>query len=164
LAGIDISTLTGTEAQIQAKLAAYDSGWRLPTNEENRMFVGNLPSDGNSRFAANDPTYYQVSDTWAEDYISDIGTGMFLKNPSRSGITLPASGYRYGNGNNTAAGTVDHIGLSGYGWSSTPSDDGTYGYYLGYAQSRVNVSDGTTGAAGYDKGLAVRCVRNQVVW
>ncbi len=147
LAGFDISILTYTAAD-EAVLEAYDSGWRMPTAEENRLFIGNKPTEITSR-NNNTSGYYISSGSWNSD---DPGIGTFLKNPQTPGITLPGMGRRI----NTY--TISTIGSVGYYWSSTLNSSSS-SYVLYFNSSSVIPS--STSNNHHTNGLSVRCIKNE---
>jgi uncharacterized protein (TIGR02145 family) len=148
LAGIDMTKLSEPDY-----LATYDSGWRLPTNEENRMFIGNQPTDGTSRNvdqSYDGTVYYQLSPAsgWSS---STPGTGIFPANTAREeDPRLPAAGSR-----NLSNGSVSYQGSYGYYWSSTALSS-SLGCHMRFDSSYVTPSTSYSYALGY----SVRCVRD----
>ncbi len=117
LAGFDISTLTGSAADA-ALLAAYDSGWRLPTVEENRIFVGLEPTDFN-QVQHGSPQYdTQIGGgSWTSNYSLPLNNPGIAPSPANihaPGIALPAAGLCDRN-----YGTINRPGNRGDYWSST---------------------------------------------
>jgi hypothetical protein len=140
--------LTSTEAKAMTarQLSDYKSGWRLPTLEENRVFIGTTPNDPTTSFD-NSSGYY----TWTAVSSSEPGTGTFPKNKYYSAgndVSLPAAGSR-----NTYDGSVSNLDTNGYYWSSTALS-GSDGYSLNFYRSLVGPSYSSSRAFGF----ANRCV------
>jgi uncharacterized protein (TIGR02145 family) len=141
----DICKLAGlTSAQALEMLNAgtlddYDSGWRLPTNEENRMFIGIAANNTQSSFDTSSGYY-----SWS---------GIFPANTAREeDPRLPAAGYR-----NRSNGSVYGQGSFGYYWSSTAYSS-SYGHHLYFNSSSVHPSSYDNY---YATGFSVRCVRDE---
>jgi uncharacterized protein (TIGR02145 family) len=153
----DICKLVGlTSAQAKAMADAgtldeYQSGWRLPTREENRMFVG--LGGNNTNTPSNGSIYYTY--TTNGNTIANPNTGTFPKNKyyqaGVNDVTLPATGYRTPSGSPT--GQLGGYGTNGYYWSST-ANNSSNGYSLYFYSSRVNPSSNDS----YAYGFSVRCV------
>jgi hypothetical protein len=121
----DICKLVGlTSAQAQAmsaaELDAYQSGWRLPSLQENRVFVGIAANDDTSTFNTSSGYF-----TWTENggTTSTPGTATFPKNKYAPGVTLPAVDGRDGNGKESYQGAIGHY------WTSSPQNQ-SYGYSM----------------------------------
>jgi hypothetical protein len=133
LAGIDITRLGES-----GYLANYDSGWRLPTMEEGRMFIGNGPDEFDERESGS--VYYRWS----------YGTGTFPANTAREeDPILPAAGAQY-----LENGGAGNRGEFGFYWASTAV--GGLGYTMAINSSYVWPS--TSYEPTY--GFTVRCVRD----
>jgi hypothetical protein len=137
LAGIDMTKLSEPDY-----LATYDSGWRLPTLEENRMFIGNASTDDSAHDAGT--TYYQITpSSWSS---STPGTGIFPANTAREEAPrLPATGIRMP--------SLLNVGIGGSYWSNAPISSGA-SYSLSFRADAVK----TNGTAGWFFGYAVRCM------
>jgi hypothetical protein len=137
--------LTSEQAQgmTEAQLDSYNSGWRLPTNEENRMFGGVGP---------NETLVYPGCFTWTvNEYNTDNpSTATFQRN---NNVTLPVTGYadpRYG--------SQSYETLRGYYWSSTAKNNGEGGHYFYFDDDWADPSDHYADNS-YAYGYAVRCVK-----
>jgi uncharacterized protein (TIGR02145 family) len=145
----DICKLAGltsaeAEAMTNAKLKAYDSGWRLPTEQENIDFIGQ-----NDVSYAGDG-YYNCdnnSRTALDPAISTFPQG------TAAGASLPAAGYRSTNG------LVSNMGRTGYYWSSTAYDI-DYGYHMLFTSSTEDANVYPSDSNYITRGHAVRCVPN----
>jgi hypothetical protein len=136
LAGIDITKLGES-----GYLANYDSGWRLPTMEENRMFIG-IGSDEDDDIKGNGSVYYQ----WSS------GTGIFPANTAREeDPQLPAAGCRYKDNGGTAS---QDYGL--YWASNAVSNVIINGQALAFVSDRVHPSTYYEDTFGF----TVRCIRD----
>jgi uncharacterized protein (TIGR02145 family) len=141
----DICKLVGlTSAQAKAMadagtLDTFESGWRLPTLQENRVFIGTTPDDQTTTFGTSSGFY-----TWTA---SNPGTGTFPKNKYQPDVTLPAAGSR------GTDGSVTNPGTNGYYWSSTALN-GNSGYSMNFGSSLV----GPSYSSSYAFGFAVRCI------
>jgi hypothetical protein len=148
LAGMDI-----TQKSVPGYLVNYDSGWRLPTLEENRMFIG-IPADyTNTTEFGTSSGYYQVSSpnsgSWSG---SNPGTGVFPLNTARDEKPhLPAAGYRL-----NSTGEKNSQGNTGYYWSSSACDSAGSGYLLDFNYSSIKLSHYSVSNYGYN----VRCIRD----
>jgi hypothetical protein len=148
LSGINLTEfkrLTGDSAR-EDFLRNNDSGWRLPTNDENIMYIGLDPTVTDDKAVQNSGNgYYQ--------WDGDTNTGVFLRNPAGN-AQLPASGRRNTNGN------TDNSGIYGNYWSSTPvytgNNAGARAYNFGFEDDSVTPNSPSS-QFGY--GMAIRCVR-----
>jgi hypothetical protein len=146
----DICKLVGlTSAQAKAMadagtLDAFESGWRLPTIQENRVFIGTTPDDPSTSFGTSTGYY-----TWTPNggTAASPGTGTFPKNKYQPGVTLPAAGSRLTDG------SVSNPGTNGYYWSSIALNSNS-GYSLNLSSSLV----GPSYSSSYAFGMANRCI------
>jgi uncharacterized protein (TIGR02145 family) len=143
LAGINMTEFNtlGSEQDKIDYLNTYNSGWRLPTLEENRAFIGLAPDNTGTSFSTGSGYYLT-------DGFNTNGTGIFPKNPTTPNVTLPAAGLRSTNG------TVNHQGEVGYYWSSTAAGSNN-GHNLTFSSDDVAPSHN----GNYAYGISVRCVR-----
>ncbi|MDR2968284.1 MAG: FimB/Mfa2 family fimbrial subunit [Tannerellaceae bacterium] len=131
--------LTGAQIQAmtEAQIDAHNSGWRLPTVEENKAFTG----------YTEDATFY--SDHWTS--IDGMNGGMFPnKTVGTPDMFLPARGYRVNSGGSYLQG-----GSHGHYWSN--SAVGTFEAYSLYLRATLVSVENT---AGVSMGYNVRCIRN----
>jgi hypothetical protein len=141
--------LTSAEAQGMTieQLDAYQSGWRLPTLQENRKFIGTTPDDPTTSFGTSSGYYIWTANS---QNASSPGTGTFPKNKYYSAgndVTLPAAGNR-----NYYNGSISNQDTNGYYWSSTALS-GSDGYSLNFYSSLV----GSSYSSSYAYGFSVRC-------
>jgi hypothetical protein len=134
-------------------LAGYDSGWRLPTNDENRMFVGLEPAGTTIAYFNTGDGYYSISPD-SEWSATNPGTGIFPANTTRGeDPRLPAGGFK------DTTEPEPQVGMHGYFWSSIPynaTDDGsTNAYRLHFTSSWVEPIEWNRTLHGF----AARCVR-----
>ena len=151
LAGINV-----TQAREDSDyLAKYDSGWRLPTDLENHMFIGQAADNTSDTVIPVNPnqTSYTISN----------GEGKFSNNPTAPGITLP---YAFGNrGTSGNVGNKRNNARRTFYWSSEPAGprrvEGIiyyYGYCMAVGDTSLAVSSNESGFA---NGMAVRCVKDK---
>ena len=148
LAGMDMAAfiaLPDDEAKI-LYLDNYNSGWRLPTPDESREFIGLDRTDTSNNPASGSEFYTTGDGNWSVD---NLGIGTFPLNPSEPGITLPAGGRR------RSTGLVEEQGEAGTYWLNTRYSNQLVGYQLNLRHERVRPSSMTD--ANY--GFAIRCVR-----
>jgi hypothetical protein len=150
----DICKLVGlTSAEVQAtsaqQLSSYKSGWRLPTLQENRVFVG-TSADKNSGFSATSGYYTRTEGSTTDPTNPAIGT--FPKNKyytaGGNDAILPATGSR-----KYDTGALQYNGLIGDFWSATPASTNS-GYDFMFNANMVN------GDSSYNSrsANAVRCI------
>lgn len=152
LTGVQIQSMTA------AQLDAYDSGWRLPTANENVDFVGAPTSWYNS--TSNPALSQSTCNYWAAAPNGagnggwfpipgdrNATTGRTVRNTSPNGY-LPAAGLRYTDGSSGGIGTLD------FNWSGSAISSSN-GCCLVFSSSNVfplNLSN-------FGCGYTVRCVR-----
>jgi hypothetical protein len=181
----DICRLVGLTAEdahamSPAQLAAYDSGWRLPTAKENVIFVGgpasgiyadrwqNWVPDHGDRIVYMDAgstepqyDYYDRGKTTnlptgdADD--PHLGAFPVVGNAENSAFSqiLPAAGFRQPTDGSLGQSQV----TNGYYWSSTPFHNNrvgnVYAYYLNMKYNEVRPTSSLSPSSGF----GVRCVR-----
>jgi hypothetical protein len=166
LAGLSASQIRQMTAE---QIDAYNSGWRLPTREENGRFVGgyyaNNPSSGDNYQNATRRYWTNVADSpdvpagtarWPGGWfpVLDPANGTTL-NPAANFI--PAAGWR------NSSGVFANTSPGGNYWTSTPYSN-IYGYYLGFHSNNVYPVGSTASTSGSDAGNQnnghnIRCVR-----
>ncbi len=100
--GVSMSDISGN-AEYDAATANWGGTWRMPTSTEIGELINNC--------------------TWAWTTQNEVN-GYKVTGPNGNSIFLPAAGYRDGS-------SLYNAGSSGYYWSSTPRESGTYdAYYL----------------------------------
>jgi hypothetical protein len=143
-------------------LANYDSGWRLPTNEENRMFVGLEPDFSYDTYNT-ESGYYLISPE-SEWSATNPGTGIFPANTTRGeDPRLPACGFK------DTTNTEPTTGTHGYYWSSIPYNSvegSTNAFRLHFTNAKNTAGAMVTNVEPIEwnrslHGFAARCVRNE---
>jgi hypothetical protein len=155
LAGMDM-----TRKNEAGYLANYDSGWRLPTLQENRMFVGVTHWNFNGGYDTEDTAIYKISPT-TEWTLSNPGTGIFPSNGAREeDPRLPAVGHV----GSSLFGTTYGVGVDAYYWTSTAEriddyypDPEVAAWSLEFHYDRLS----TDALHGSESGNAVRCIRDE---
>ena len=151
LAGLNGRQVRGMTS---AEIDAYDSGWRMATNNEYVDFILAPVSFYNSTST--------LSNANAAYWGSLSGTaGAWLPIPGdrnatsgRTTINANSNGFVPAAGRRSATGAVSNIGTTGYYWSSIPASSSN-GYYMYFTSSTIYpISSG-----GYRFGSSVRCVR-----
>ena len=115
--------------------------WRLPTQAECNALFGQTPAFTGSLDWGN----ATATVGWEKGGLftpADYGVAKHTK----SGMQLPAAGYRINN-----AGVLTSVGVRGNYWSASPN-----GLYLNFYSTGVTPNNGST----RDNGFPVRCVRN----
>ncbi len=121
------------------------TGWRMPTLADSQRYINGTASSS-SQPAGSD--YYKISGSWNR---SDPGMGTFPMGQDQGGSrTLPAAGWRGGNGN------LVSYGSEGWYYSSTTSSNNDAGRAFSFSSSEARTS---TYHAAYTPAYAVRCVR-----
>jgi uncharacterized protein (TIGR02145 family) len=139
LVGLDLAKIKATAAGDLANADIDNGTWRLPTNDENKLFSG----------------YESITTTeahWTTHDGTDGGVygGMFPNTNTGSLATfLSAVGNR-----GSSAGSVENQNARGYYWSSMPAPSNG-GYNMIFYSDYVNPVNSNV----YAEGLSIRCVR-----
>jgi hypothetical protein len=104
-------------------------------NEEGDFFTY---EQATSLFGSNLPTKEQWEELKNSCQWAWSGNGYKVMGPSRKSIFLPATGYRYENGQ------VSGVGTNGYYWSSTAKSS-TYAWGIGFSKSSIFIGDNLRG-------------------
>jgi hypothetical protein len=147
LAGIDMTRLDES-----GYLANYNSGWHLPSPEENQLFIGILPSDTYNYYETSS-VYYQISPSsgWTS---TTFNNGIFPANTARAeDPILPVT---FGRGDDGKTGMNDRTSCGVY-WSNTVYDDySNMGVDLFFDSNYVMPVEGNV----ITSGCPIRCVRD----
>jgi uncharacterized protein (TIGR02145 family) len=142
--------LTSEQAQgmTEAQLDSYNSGWRLPTNQENIDFVGRSgQTDSGTSYSGNYGTGVYYTYTTKGSSVNNPNIATFQRNQT-SGVTLLTAGAYYGDGSFNGGGSFGRY------WSSTANSN-NLGVFLNI-HSSINPSTSSSYACGH----TVRCVPN----
>jgi hypothetical protein len=145
LVGLDLAKIKATAAGDLANADIDNGTWRLPTNDENKLFSGYEATTPNT--TAN---YYTTHDGSAIGSPAGVIGGMFPNTTTGSLATfLPFTGNR-----NMNAGTLNSQLTDGYYWTSIPGST-TDGGIIYFNANNVNPARDIQ----YSYGFSVRCVR-----
>ena len=131
------TSLTGND---DTATALWGSKWRMPTNAELDDAKGGL--------------LYECNCTWTENYKGTDINGLLCTGKGdyeSNSVFLPATGYCW-------QGEVKDLGNFGSYWSSTPHDNDSWAWILGFGFDKYDVYDQSVKGRASQSGFSVRPV------